>query len=409
LRVATAGSVDDGKSTLVGRLLHDTNSLLADQMQAATVASRRRGLGDTDLALVVDGLRAEREQGITIDVAFRHFATVHRAFVLADTPGHQQYTRNMVTGASTADAVLVLVDARHGLSEQSRRHVAVAALLRAPQIVLAINKMDLVDYAESTFDDIVREFAAFTRPLGIGPAMPIPISALHGDNVTERSARMPWYSGPPLLAHLETLTLPEPPPCGFRLAVQCVLRTGGGYRGYAGRVGAGRLRVGDRVTVLPSGATTVVRGIDGPDGSLAVAVAGQSVALRLADQLDIARGDLLAVDPPPGGRVVTATVCWLADRPMRVGDRLLVRHGTRELAAVAHAISGTLNLTTSEYIRATELVANDLGRATIRLAEPVHPDPYRLSRNTGALLLLDPDSGATLGAGMVERTEPEVR
>jgi sulfate adenylyltransferase subunit 1 len=404
LRVATAGSVDDGKSTLVGRLLFDTNSLLADQVQAASTASRRLGLPDTDLALVVDGLRAEREQGITIDVAYRYFSTLRRAFVLADTPGHQQYTRNMVTGASTADAVLVLVDASMGLGAQSRRHLAVAALLRAPRIVLVVNKMDLVDYAEPVFREIVAEVVSLAQRLGARPPTPIPISALHGDNVTVESARMPWYGGPSLLAHLETLTVPEPAPCGFRMPVQYVLRTGG-YRGYAGRVAAGQVRVGDHVTVLPSGTGTTVKAIHGPHGSMTVAAAGQSVALRLADQLDVARGDLLAIDPPQAVRTVTATVCWLADRPLLPGDRLLVRHGTRELAATAGTITGTLDVASSEYTPAAELGANDLGNVVLKLGEPLHPDLYRVSRGTGALLLLDPDSGATLGAGIVEHID----
>ncbi|MFL6076662.1 MAG: sulfate adenylyltransferase subunit 1 [Mycobacteriales bacterium] len=404
LRVATAGSVDDGKSTLIGRLLHDTRTVLADQLDAVADASRRRGLGEADLALLVDGLKAEREQGITIDVAYRYFATARRAFILADTPGHEQYTRNMVTGASTADVAVVLVDARAGLLTQSRRHAAIAGLLGVPHVVLAVNKMDLVGYDEGVFDELVREFSMLAERVGLRSVTAIPLSALHGDNVAAPSDRLDWYAGPTLLDHLETWEPAEPPAIGLRFPVQYVLRPNPDYRGYSGRVAAGRVSVGDRVVALPSGRPTSVAGIDTADGPLRTAVAGQSVTLLLADQLDIARGDLIATEPPPAARALTGTVCWLHETPGRPGDRLLLRHGTRQTRAILSTLDGTLDLVSLDYRPADQLSLNDLGRVGIRLAEPLHADPYATSRHTGAFLLTHPTSGAILGAGMVEDT-----
>jgi sulfate adenylyltransferase subunit 1 len=411
LRVATAGSVDDGKSTLIGRLLHDSKSLFTDQIDAIEDASKRRGLEAADLALLTDGLRAEREQGITIDVAYRYFATPRRSFVLADTPGHVQYTRNMVTGASTADVAIVLVDARHGLVEQSHRHAAVAALLRVRHVVLAVNKMDLVDFAEDVFDDVVRRFDDVTARLGLPSVTAIPVAALHGDNVVDRSARMPWYAGPPLLQHLESVRVPaEEATVGARFPVQLVIRPRSAaqpdYRGYAGRVAAGTLLVGADVVALPSGVRTTVTGIDTFDGPLEGAATGRSVVVRLADAVDLSRGDLLsAVDTPPREtRDLTGTVCWFSDRPLRPGDRVRVRHMTREVRGVVADVRSRLDVLSLVEQPADELVLNDLGRVVLRTSEPLLVDPYAESRRTGSFLIVDEVSGATLGAGMAEET-----
>jgi sulfate adenylyltransferase subunit 1 len=413
LRVATAGSVDDGKSTLVGRLLYDAKAVLGDQMAAVTDASRRRGYDEADLALLVDGLRAEREQGITIDVAYRYFATTRRSFVLADTPGHVQYTRNMVTGASTADVAVVLVDARAGLVEQSRRHATIAALLGVGHLVLAVNKMDLVGWSEDVFDGLLREFAALAEDRGVRSWSAVPISALHGDNVVDRSDRLPWYAGPPLLELLETIEPSAPDEVGSRFPVQLVVRPRTAahpdYRGYAGRVAAGVLRVGDPVTVLPSGRTTSVAGIDTPDGPLDEAAAGRSVVVRLADDLDVSRGDLLAGpgESPRVTRELTATVCWLAETALEPGSRWRVRQATRDVRAVVAEVHDALDVTTGRRRRAGALALNDIGTVTIRTADPLVVDPYRASRRTGGLLLIDEFGGATVGAGMVD--EPRCR
>jgi sulfate adenylyltransferase subunit 1 len=412
LRVATAGSVDDGKSTLIGRLLHDAKAVFVDQLEAVADASRRRGHAEADLALLVDGLRAEREQGITIDVAYRYFATPRRSFVLADTPGHVQYTRNMVTGASTADVAVVLVDARRGLVEQSRRHATIAALLRVRHVVLAVNKMDLVGFAEDAFDEVCAGFAELAGRRGVAAWSAVPICALHGDNVVDRSARTPWYAGPPLLAHLETLDVAPARAEGgdTRFPVQLVIRPRTAaypdYRGYAGRVEAGTLRVGDRVSVLPGGLASTVAGIDTADGPLAAAPAGRSVVLRLADDLDIARGDLLAGGAPPVvTRQLTGTICWLAAEPLHPGGRYRLRHTTRDVRTVIDAVLSRLEVSTgldADPGTGGALALNDIGRVRLRTAEPLALDPYRRHRATGAFLLVDEISGATVAAGMVE-------
>jgi len=408
LRVVTAGSVDDGKSTLVGRLLHDAKAVLADQLSAVQLASERRGYAGADLALLVDGLRAEREQGITIDVAYRYFATGRRTFILADTPGHVQYTRNTVTGASTADVAVILVDARTGVVEQTKRHLAVTSLLRVPAIVLAVNKMDLVDFAEPVFDAIVADFAAAAEKLGIGHFTPIPIAALAGDNVVAKSAAMPWYGGQPLLSFLELLDPAPARALPARLPVQVVIRPRTAehpdYRGYAGRVEAGVLRPGDAVRVLPSGRRTAVQGIDTADGELSAAASGLSVTVRLADEIDIARGDLIVVDADPlpaVSRELVATVCWLTDTPLRAGAHYQLRHTTRDVLAVLDEVQSRLDIATLSPQPTAELGLNDIGTVRLRLAEPVIADPYRLKRSTGAFLLVDPTSGATVAAGMV--------
>src|SRR3954471_17935234 len=343
LRLATAGSVDDGKSTLVGRLLYDTKSVLADQLDAVTRASVDKGLSTPDLSLLVDGLRSEREQGITIDVAYRYFATPRRTFVLADTPGHVQYTRNTVTGASTAQLAILLVDARKGVVEQTRRHAAVLALLGVPRLVLAVNKIDLVDYDQGTFEVIAKEFGTHAAALGYpaGSVLTIPVSALRGDNVVSPSPHTPWYGGPTLLEHLETVPVePDPYTAPLRFPVQYVIRPGTpehpDYRGYAGQVAAGSVRPGDEVLVLPAGVLTKVNRVGTPDGPLAEATAGRSVTLLLADDIDIARGDLIVGegDPPRITDERDATLAWLADKPLRPGARVLVKHGARTVAAV---------------------------------------------------------------------------
>ncbi|MEU1372576.1 GTP-binding protein [Streptomyces triculaminicus] len=408
LRFATAGSVDDGKSTLVGRLLHDSKAVLADQLEAVEHASRSRGHDAPDLALLTDGLRAEREQGITIDVAYRYFATPRRRFVLADTPGHVQYTRNMVTGASTAELAVVLVDARNGVVEQTRRHAAVAALLRVPHVVLAVNKMDLAGYAESVFAPIAEEFAAYAASLGIPEVTAIPISALAGDNVVTPSAHMDWYGGPTVLEHLETVpVVTDPTAEPARFPVQYVIRPQSAahpdYRGYAGRLDSGVLRVGDRVSVLPSGRTSTIVGIDALGQSVDVAWAPQSVTVRLADDLDVSRGDLIAptAAPPPITRDVEATVCHVADRPLRVGDRVLLKHTTRTVKALVKELPSRLTLDDlSQHTLPGELAANDIGRVVLRTAEPLALDAYADSRRTGSFLLIDPADGTTLTAGM---------
>ncbi|MFI0820725.1 sulfate adenylyltransferase subunit 1 [Streptomyces sp. NPDC021098] len=408
LRFATAGSVDDGKSTLVGRLLHDSKSVLADQLEAVEHASRSRGQEAPDLALLTDGLRAEREQGITIDVAYRYFATPRRRFILADTPGHVQYTRNMVTGASTAELAVVLVDARNGVVEQTRRHAAVAALLRVPHVVLAVNKMDLVDYAEPVFAAIAEEFTTYAASLGVPEITAIPISALAGDNVVTASANMSWYGGPTVLEHLETVPVGiDPSQDPARFPVQYVIRPQSAehpdYRGYAGQVASGVLRVGDEVTVLPSGRTSTITGIDVLGQSAEQAWAPQSVTIRLADDLDISRGDVLAPSAyaPTPTQDVEATVCHLHDRPLRVGDRVLLKHTTRTVKAIVKDIPDRLTLADlSHHPAPGELAANDIGRVVLRTSEPLALDAYAASRRTGSFLLIDPADGTTLTAGM---------
>ncbi|WP_265520716.1 sulfate adenylyltransferase subunit 1 [Oerskovia flava] len=421
LRLATAGSVDDGKSTLVGRLLYDSKSVLADQLDAVERVSRDRGLESADLALLTDGLRAEREQGITIDVAYRYFATARRAFILADCPGHVQYTRNTVTGASTADAVVLLIDARKGLLEQTRRHLAVASLLRVPHVVVAVNKIDLVDYSAERYAELADDIREAAAALGVPDIRTVPVSALVGDNVVERgSVNTPWYDGPSLLELLEELPTGEDPDAeAFRFPVQVVLRPQGAavaggaeefrdYRGYAGQVAAGVVRVGDPVVVLPSGRRTTVAGIDTADSLqtgtvLAEAFAPQSVTLRLADEIDIARGDLIAAadEAPEVTQDVEGTVAWLSDRPLRPGSRVLLKHTTRTVQAVVRDVVGRLNLDTTALDPAEQLDLNDIGRVTLRLAAPVAAEEYLTSRRTGAFLLIDGQDGGTLAAGMV--------
>ena len=411
LRLATAGSVDDGKSTLVGRLLYDSKSILADQLDSVEHVSRDRGLQTADLALLTDGLRAEREQGITIDVAYRYFATANRSFILADCPGHVQYTRNTVTGASTADAIVVLVDVRKGLLEQTSRHLAVAALLRVPHVIVVVNKIDLVDHDQAAYDAVVTQVVHAARMLGLPDVRTVPVSALSGANVVDLSDKTPWYDGPSVLQILEELPPADDPVHeSLRFPVQFVIRPQAAaddrfrdYRGYAGQIAAGVVKVGDPVVILPSGKTTTIAGIDTADGELGEAFAPQSVTLRLADDIDIARGDLIAAaaDAPTPTQDVDGTVAWLSGQPLLPGTRVLLKHTTRTVQAVVKAVGGRLNLATAELEPADRLELNDIGHVTLRLAAPIPAEQYSVARRTGAFLLIDAHDGGTLAAGMV--------
>ena len=408
LRFATAGSVDDGKSTLVGRLLHDSKSVLSDQLDAVERTSAARGLDSPDLSLLVDGLRAEREQGITIDVAYRYFATGVRSFILADTPGHVQYTRNTVTGASTADLVIILVDARTGVIGQTRRHAAVAALLGVPHLLLAVNKIDLVDFDQSVFDSIAAEFDRYAVDLGIGEVTAIPISALHGDNVVTRSERIGWYDGPSILEHLEQVELTDTAGTGaLRFPVQYVIRPRSAaypdYRGYAGRITAGSVRPGDEVVVLPSGRRSVISLIDTADGAKDVAVAGDSVTLLLADEVDLSRGDLIAGvgNAPESVTEFSATVTQLADKGLRPGMRALLRYGTATHRVIVSQIEHLLDIDTlTEHPAPAVLALNDIAQVNLRTVEPVPVEAFRPGGAVGSLLIIDPADGTTLAAGM---------
>jgi sulfate adenylyltransferase subunit 1 len=413
LRLVTCGSVDDGKSTLIGRLLYDTKQVLLDQLEHVEETSERRGDGYVNLALLTDGLRAEREQGITIDVAYRCFVTPRRRFQLADAPGHVQYTRNMVTGASTADVAVVLVDARKGVIEQTRRHTLIASLLAVPHLVFAVNKMDLVGFDEGRFDDIAVTLAELTDALGVPDEVAIPIAALHGDNVVEPSERMPWWQGPSLLQHLEGIELAgDRNLADRRFPVQWVIRPMSDdfhdYRGYAGQVAGGVWRAGDDVLVLPSGLRTRVAAIETAAGALEEATPGMSVTIRLEDELDVARGDML-VDPddqPVTARTLEATVCWMGERPLQPGARLGVKHTTRTARAVVESIDGVVDMDSLESHAAPEMALNDIGTVRLRLSAPLLVDSYDANRATGAFILLDEATNDTVGAGMVRAAGP---
>ena len=407
LRFATAGSVDDGKSTLIGRLLYDAKSLHADTIEQVESASRGRGDGTLDLALLTDGLRAEREQGITIDVAYRHFATPKRRFIIADTPGHAQYTRNMVTGASTADLAVVLVDAREGLLTQSRRHAAIAALLGIPRIVLAVNKMDLVDWDGDVFRRICGDFRGWAARLDVEELACIPISALHGDNVVERSANLDWYGGPTLLQYLEDAPVAAGVAGGpLRLPVQWVIRAPEHeHRGYAGQLAGGTVRVGDEVVVLPAGTQTTIAGVDAPSGPVEEAPAPLSIAVRLADELDVARGDLIcrAGEEPTTAREIDATLCWLGEAHSQPRGRYLLKHTTRTLRAVLDTIHHTLEVERlTERPDADCLSRNEIGRVTLRVSAELLFDPYAKNRTMGSFILIDEATNETVAAGMID-------
>lgn len=410
LRFTTAGSVDDGKSTLIGRLLYDSKSIFEDQLEAVEESSRRRGDENVNLALLTDGLKAEREQGITIDVAYRYFATPKRKFIIADTPGHTQYTRNMVTGASTANLAIILVDARKGVIEQTKRHSFIANLLRIQHVVLAVNKMDLVDYSEEVYDKIIADYREFASRLdNIVEIQDIPISALNGDNVVEKSVNMPWYQGPTFLYHLENVYVGgEENHVEARFPVQWVIRPMSDewhdFRGYAGRVAGGVFKPGDDVTVLPSGFSSKVKTIHTADGDIDEAFAPQSVAITLHDEIDISRGDTLVKsnNPPKVSQDIEAMICWFSAKPMANRAKLVLRHTTQETKAIIQELKYQVDVNTLHKVEDIEsLNMNDIGRITLRTATPLIHDSYRRNRNTGSFILIDPGTNETVAAGMI--------
>ncbi len=421
LRFTTAGSVDDGKSTLIGRLLYDSKQVFEDQLEHVAQASERRGgEGTLDLALLTDGLRAEREQGITIDVAYRYFATAKRRFIIADCPGHRQYTRNMVTGASTADVSVVLIDARRGVLEQSKRHAFLSALLGIPEMVVAINKMDLVDYSQARYEELVEEFEAFAEKLrgGKNPRLTatsyIPMSALNGDNVVDRSSQMDWYDGPVLLDVLEQVEVAydHPNDRPARFPVQWVIRPAVGvggdpandYRGYAGQLASGALRRGDEITVLPEGWRTRIAAIDTFEGELEEAMAPMSFTLRLEDELDVSRGTLIchSENAPSVARELEADVCWMTDKPLQPGSRYLIKHTSHSAQAIVESIEDLVDVHTLARDEPPEqLQLNDIGRVRLRTSAPLVFDPYTANRRTGSFILIDEASNGTVGAGMI--------
>ncbi len=420
LRFATAGSVDDGKSTLIGRLLYDSKQVLADQLAHVEQASRRRGEGELDLSLLTDGLRAEREQGITIDVAYRYFATAQRRFIIADTPGHEQYTRNMVTGASTADLAIVLVDARKGIVAQSKRHAFISSLLGIPHVVVCVNKMDLVGFEEEVFDQIVEEFDRFAARLELPDVTFIPISALMGDNVVERSSEMPWYQGPPLLYHLEHVHIASDRNLiDVRFPVQWVVRPQGGagasgqsadYRAYAGQVAGGIMRAGDDVVVLPGGQRSTIAGIDTFDGAVDEAFPPMSVAIRLSDDIDVSRGSMLvrAHNQPTVSNRFEALLCWMSEQPLQRGRRYIVKHTTRSALVGSVEVRYRIDVETlrrDEHVQTLQL--NDLARVQLELSSPLVFDSYRRNRLTGSLIVIDEATNDTVAAGVILDTEVE--
>ncbi len=413
VRLVTAGSVDDGKSTLIGRLLYDTKQILADQLEHIEETSKRRGDGYVNLALLTDGLRAEREQGITIDVAYRSFVTPRRRFQLADAPGHVQYTRNMVTGASTADVAIILVDARKGVIEQTRRHSYIAAILGTPHVVVAVNKMDLAEFSEERFREIEQELRDTSERLGLRDVQVIPMSALRGDNVVERGPEgenaMPWYDGPTLLEHLETVEIAGDRDLDHRrFPVQWVIRPISDehhdYRGYAGQVAGGVWQAGDDVIVLPSGRRSSVASVETADAPLDVAIPGQSITVRLADDVDVSRGDMLA-DPeqaPTVARELEATVCWMAEKPLEPRAKLAIKHTTRTVRAIVDELVSVVDIHTLEDQPGPErLELNDIARVRLRLSEPLAVDAYADNRATGAFILIDESTNDTVAAGMI--------
>ncbi len=408
LRIATAGSVDDGKSTLIGRLLYDAKQILADQLEHVMQTSERRGDGYLNLALLTDGLRAEREQGITIDVAYRYFQTARRKFIIADTPGHEQYTRNMVTGASTADLSVVLVDARKGVSVQTRRHLYISALLRIPHVAVCVNKMDLVEYDEAVFDRIVEDLTDFAARLDVADIAFIPISALHGDNVVERSTEMSWYGGPALLYHLEHVVIaPDRNLADVRFPVQWVVRPMSeehhDYRGYAGQVAGGVLKPGAEVVVLPGGQRTKIAAVDSYEGELQEAFPTMSVTLRLEDELDVSRGDMIVEpeDQPVTASELDAMLCWMSQKPMRPGGRYALKHTTRSARAIVSELEYRVDVNSLEHEPADQLELNEIGRVRLRSSTPLVVDRYRRNRTTGSFILIDEATNDTVAAGMI--------
>ena len=405
LRLATVGSVDDGKSTLIGRLLVDTRQLFDDQLDAVATASQNRGVGDLDLSFVTDGLRAEREQGITIDVAYRYASTPTRKFIIADCPGHVQYTRNMATGASTADLALVVLNVAHGIKEQTRRHLCIAALLGVRTAIIAINKMDAVDWSEATFRDVVADVTALTTQLGFTSVTTIPVSALLGENVVERSAHLEWYDGPTVLQALESAPAGTwATSTGARLPIQRVLRQVGGGRTYAGMVSGAPLRDGDEVVLLPAGLTTTINAMQSGSGPRHAATAGLSIDVGVAHETDAGRGDMLATAPLPRvTKEFEATVCWFGENAVRAGQRLRLKHTTRLTPARLGVIEGAVDIATLAVDGTDSLTTNDIGLVTIQTADPLVVDDYQVNRVTGSFVLIDEVTNATVAAGMVGR------
>jgi len=404
LRFATVGSVDDGKSTLIGRLLVDTRQLFDDQLEAVATASAKRGVGDLDLSFVTDGLRAERDQGITIDVAYRYAATPTRKFVIADCPGHVQYTRNMATGASTADVALVVLDATKGLKEQTRRHLCIAALLGVRNVIVAANKMDVAKWDEAVYLAVVEQVNEVSARLGFTSSVVIPVSALAGDNVVDPGFMANWYQGPTVLQALEAAPAGSwaSSSSGARLPIQWVLRQHGGGRTYAGMVNGGEFTVGQEVTLMPQGVKTVLKAINGPRGGLEVALPGLSVDFDLTDETDAGRSDMLATAPlPTSTNEFEATICWFSDKPLVDGARLRLKHTTRSTPVRVTAIAGTLDVGTLEVGPASEIVLNDIGLVHLATAEPIVVDDYRDNRVTGSFILIDEVTNATVAAGMI--------
>jgi bifunctional enzyme CysN/CysC len=415
LRLVTAGSVDDGKSTLIGRLLYDSKQIMVDQMEHIEDASRRRGHDYVDLALLTDGLRAEREQGITIDVAYRSFVTPRRRFQLADAPGHVQYTRNMVTGASTADVAVILLDARQGVVEQTRRHAYIASILEIPHVVFAVNKMDLVDFSQERFDEIVTELEQLNAQLGTHDPKAIPMSALRGDNVVEGCAEsMPWWDAPPLLEFLEQIEIATDRNLeDRRFPVQWVIRPMSDehhdYRGYAGRVASGIWQAGDEVVVLPSGLRSHVESVESAEGPLEAAVPPMSITIRLADDVDVSRGNMLAdpARPPVVAREVEARVCWMSERPLEERMKIGVKHTTRTVRALVEELVSVVDIHTLDDVeRPAKLELNDIGLVRLRLSEPLCVDTYAENRETGSFILIDEATNDTVGAGMIVSSTP---
>ncbi|NJN81356.1 MAG: sulfate adenylyltransferase subunit CysN [Caldilineaceae bacterium] len=411
LRFTTAGSVDDGKSTLIGRLLYDTKSIFEDQLEAVERASHQRGDEYVDLALLTDGLRAEREQGITIDVAYRYFATPKRKFIIADTPGHIQYTRNMVTGASTAELAIILIDARNGVMTQSKRHGFIASLLQIPHILVAVNKMDLVDYSRSAYQGIVDEYTDFASRLSVQDMTFIPISALKGDNVVHKSERMRWYDGTTLLHHLENVNIGGSRNLvDFRFPVQMALRPNPDFRGFAGQIASGSISPGEEVVVLPSGQSSRVRAIVDFDGDLPQAVAGDSVVLTLEDEIDISRGDMIVRkrNLPQVANQLECILCWMAEEPLNLDASYIVRHTTRDVRAYVSELNYRVDVNTLHREPAHTLQLNEIGRVKLTTTQPLYFDSYRHNRATGNFVLIDPHSNATVAAGMIRRRAREL-
>jgi sulfate adenylyltransferase subunit 1 len=409
LRFTTAGSVDDGKSTLIGRLLYDSKSIFADQMEAIEKASKGKGEEHVNLALLTDGLRAEREQGITIDVAYRYFATPKRKFIIADTPGHIQYTRNMVTGASTANLAIILVDARQGVIEQTKRHSYIASLLQIPHVVVCVNKMDLVDFSESVYEKVRLDFEDFSAKLDIKDVRFVPISALLGDNVVDRSKNMDWYGGSTLMHILENVHIgSDHNHIDARFPVQYVIRPMKAehhdYRGYAGRVAGGIFREGEEVAVLPSGFTTKIKSIDVMGGTVKEAVAPMSVTLTLEDDIDISRGDMIVKvnNRPEVEQDIDLMVCWLSEKPLQVGGKYSIKHTTKDARCIIKDVTYKMNINTLQKIEGDKTIGlNDIGRISIRATTPLFFDGYRKNRSTGSVIIIDEATNNTVGAGMI--------